>query len=205
MNFSFNLGGNGNSDYRVGKTIQLGPIGSIIMGVIFTIIGVGLIIFMFNLDKDYKEKAKKYVEITAKVVDNNYDISDDVYTPVIEYTVDGQNYRKELSTSSSAKKTEGTEIKIKYNPSNPSEFIESSGSMSFILGIVGGVFSVVGIGLVIFNIGKLGKTAGQVKEFTEQLYDNDVDRLYGQPAEINSTITHNETPANINNNNSDNI
>ena len=188
MNFSF--GDHEYHDYEANKTIKTGPFGSIIMGVIFTIIGIGLIIFMFNLDKDYKEKAKKYVEITAKVVDNNYDISDDVYTPVIEYTVDGQNYRKELSTSSSAKKTEGTEIKIKYNPSNPSEFIESSGSMSFILGIVGGIFSVVGIGLVIFNIGKLGKTVDQVKGFTEKLYNNDVDSLYGNPAEINSTITH---------------
>ena len=184
------FGGNQNHDYQVGKTIELGPIGSIVLGFIFIVIGIILTIFMLNMNKDYKEKNKTFIETTAVVVDNEYNISDEIYTPIIEYKVDGKNYKSELKTSSSVKKSLGTEVKIKYNPSNPSDFIEPSDSLNFIFIIVGVGFAVIGVIVIVINIGKLGKIKEQIQEFTEQLYNNDIDNLYGKPAEINSTITY---------------
>ena len=214
MNFSFNLGGNGNRDYEINKSVQISPIGGIVFGVIITIIGIVATIFLYNYGKELQRKDKAFTETVATVVDNSHrterdddGFERDLYTPVFEYEVNGVKYRGESNTESSSKETIGKEIHIKYNPADPKDYILTSegnfGSMYFLFGLV---FVVAGIVVVVVNASKLGKTADQIKEFTEQLYDNDVDRLYGQPAEINSTITHNETPANINNinNNSNN-
>ena len=209
MNFTFNLGGNNNRDYEVGKQIQVGPVGSIIFGIIITIMGIVLTIFLINYDKTLKEKDKTFININAYVVENEYDMSDEMYTPIFEYEVNGVKYKGESNHRSTSKEQIGTTVGIKYNPSDPKDYIMASdvnsSSMFFILGIV---FAAAGILVVVTNIPKLGKNADQIKEFTENLYNNDVDSLYGTPAPINSTITYvNEpTPApapmqnNINNN-----
>ena len=215
MNFSFNLGGNGNRDYAVNKTVKTNPIVLIVFGVIITIIGIFATIVLYNHGKELERKGKTFTETVATVVDNSHrterdedGFERDLYTPVFEYEVNGVTYRGESNTESTSKETIGKEIQIKYNPADPKDYILASqgdfGSMYFLFGLV---FVVAGIVVVVVNAGKLGQTADQIKEFSEQLYDNDVDRLYGQPAEINSTITHNETPANINNinNNSNNF
>lgn len=213
MNFTFNLGGNNeNRDYEVNKNIKVSPITGIIFGVIITIAGIFVTIFLYNYGKELEKKDKIYVETVATVVDNKYsrvrdddDMYRDVYTPVFEYEVNGVRYKGETNTESSSKEQLGKEIHIKYNPADPKDYILNSeasfGSMYFLFGIV---FIVAGIIVVVSNASRLGQTADQVKEFTEQLYNNDVDSLYGQPAEINSTIIHNEIPANINNNGNNN-
>ena len=64
--------------------------------------------------------------------------------------------------------------------------------------IIGLVLMGISILSIVSGFKRIGKTVNQVKSFTDKLYNNDVDSLYGQPAEINSTITHNETNSNNN-------
>ena len=148
MNFSFNLGGNGNRDYEINKNIKVNPIVGIIFGVIITAIGIFATIILYNHGKELERKGKTFTETVATVVDNEHSrVKDDddgmyrdVYTPIFEYEVNGVRYKGESNTQSSSKEQLGKEIHIKYNPANPADYILDSeasfGSMYFLFGLI---------------------------------------------------------------------
>ena len=127
----------------------------VIFGIIFALIGVGLIIFSFINIKNYNEKNKTFIEVNATVIDykDTYDEDGDLLRAIIvEYEVDGTNYRKTSSSSTTNPETLGSTVKVKYNPNDPKDIIWPNDTSNIILPIVGGVFTIVGIIFTVVSI-----------------------------------------------------
>lgn len=114
----------------------------------FTVIGIGLLLFSVSDIKNYKQKNETYTETTAEVIDHDYD-SDDLAAIVVEYTVDGQTYKKQSNSYSNNPTPLGGEVKVKYNPDNPSDAIFANDSTNIIPLIIGGMFVIVGMSVFI--------------------------------------------------------
>ena len=72
------------------------------------------------------------------------------YYPVIQYTADGQTYKQKSDSSSNIRLGTGNQIKVKYNPNNPSEFTIGMDYWLFPLAII------IMIGSVIAMLALLG-------------------------------------------------
>lgn len=115
-----------------------------LFGLVFAIIGVGLLVFSIFTIKSYNEKNKTYVETNSVVID--YARNDEgLVAIIVEYTVDDETYTKQSNAYSNTPKSIGTKVKIKYNPNNPSEAIWVNDSTNIILPLMGGIFTLVGI------------------------------------------------------------
>ena len=133
---------------------ELKPGQGIIFGILFTLIGIGLLFYSFTTIKNYNEKNKTYKEATSVVVD--YDRNDEgLEAIIVEYTVNGQKYRKTSNTYSNVAKSIGTEVKIKYNPNNPGDAIWENDSTNIVMPIAGGIFTIIGIIVAISSAKKL--------------------------------------------------
>ena len=130
----------------------------ILLSLLFLIIGVGLLVYSFYRIKDYNEKNKIFEETEARVVDHEHQ-DEDNYAIVVEYTVDGNTYRKTSSTSTNHPKSIGTIVKIKYNPENPEDMIWSNDSTNIIVPIVGVLFAGIGVYGIIYSIKESKKGA----------------------------------------------
>ena len=93
--------------------------------------------------------ARCSVQTTGVVVghEHNYHGSAKYY-PIIQYTADGQTYKQKADSSSNIRLGTGNQIKVKYNPNNPSEFTISMDYWLFPLAIIimiGSVIALLGI------------------------------------------------------------
>ena len=130
------------------------PWQGILFGLIFAVVGIGLLIFSVSTIASYNEKNKTYTEITSVVVDYAYD-DEGLEAIIVEYTVDGQAYRKQSNSYSNMPKSKGTQVKIKYNPSDPSDAIWVNDSTNIVLPLAGGLFALVGIIIVVSSAKKM--------------------------------------------------
>ena len=131
---------------------QLHPKWGILFSLIFFIIGIVILLFGYKESEKYNEKSKKYIQIDAYVVDYAYSESDEGNTTkaiIVEYEVDGKTYRKQSSVYTSNPKSIESVEKIKYNPENPEDIIFEKNETSFVLYLVGAVFTFVGLLLTI--------------------------------------------------------
>ena len=124
------------------------------IGLIFAIIGIGLLAYSVSTIKSYNEKNKTYKEITSVVVDHVQN-DEGLEAIIVEYTVDGRAYRKQSNSYSNMPKSTGTKVQIKYNPNNPNDVIWLNSSTNIVLPLVGGLFALVGIIVVISNAKKM--------------------------------------------------
>ena len=132
-----------------------------IFGLIFFAIGIILLILGYKLNIDYKEKSNKYIETEGIVVDYKYGTGKSKNTKaiIVEYYVDDIKYRKTSNIyTSNPKKIGSTEI-VKYDPKNPKNMIFEKDMDSFILYLIGGIFSGVGatftiIFMILYNKSK---------------------------------------------------
>lgn len=112
----------------------------IITGLVF----VGFGIFSINNSK----VNPTWTKINGQVVDASNNISDGTttYTPVIQYSVNGQTYRVTSGVSSNVYPNIGEAREVAYDPARPgqSKVIEGAGIYAFLW-----IFTVLGIGLVI--------------------------------------------------------
>ena len=143
-----------NINFSMGRTVQAKPMKpwqGVLMGLIFAVVGIALLFFAVSSIKTYKEKNASFIETTSTVVDYKYN-DEGLQAIVVEYVVNGQTYQKISNSYSNMPKSIGTEVSIKYNPNNPRDAIWTTDSTNFILPIFGGVFTLVGIAIVIFSI-----------------------------------------------------
>lgn len=133
---------------------------SLILGIVFFIVGfvfLGAGTLMLVHENEFKKTA---VETSATITDiqsysdTNGDIQYDVY---IAFDVDGKRYSGRLNAYSSSMDV-GEAVSIYYDPDNPNEFMYGSATVGFIIFIaLGGLFSLVGLGIVISSIMKKKK------------------------------------------------
>lgn len=126
----------------------------ILFGFIFAVVGIGLLLFSVSTIKNYNEKNKTYTETTSVVVDYAYD-DEGLEAIIVEYKVNGVSYKKQSNSYSNMPKSKGTQVKIKYNPDDPSDAIWVNDSTNIVLPLVGGVFALVGIIIVVSSAKKM--------------------------------------------------
>lgn len=145
---------------HIQTTATMKPWQQIIFGLIFVLVGAGLIWFSVRTITEYNQKSSEFHEVAGQVIDYNYN-DDGLQAIIVEYTVDGQKYTKISSSYSSMPKSIGTEIELKYNPDNPKEAIWVNDSANIIMPLVGVIFTIVGI-IVIVIAKKNSKIAKSV-------------------------------------------
>lgn len=139
---------------QVVSTKPMKPWQGILFGLIFAVIGIGLLLFSVSTIKNYNQKNKTYTETTSVVVDYAYD-DEGLEAIIVEYTVDGKAYRKQSNSYSNMPKSKGTQVKVKYNPNDPSDAIWVNDSTNIVLPLVGGLFALVGIIIVVSSAKKM--------------------------------------------------
>lgn len=139
---------------QVVSTKPMKPWQGILFGLIFAVIGIGLLLFSVSTIKNYNQKNKTYTETTSVVVDYAYD-DEGLEAIIVEYTVDGKSYRKQSNSYSNMPKSKGTQVKVKYNPDDPSDAIWVNDSTNIVLPLVGGLFALVGIIIAVSSAKKM--------------------------------------------------
>lgn len=139
---------------QVVSTKPMKPWQGILFGLIFAVIGIGLLLFSVSTIKNYNQKNKTYTETTSVVVDYAYD-DEGLEAIIVEYTVNGKAYRKQSNSYSNMPKSKGTQVKVKYNPNDPSDAIWVNDSTNIVLPLVGGLFALVGIIIVVSSVKKM--------------------------------------------------
>lgn len=118
----------------------------LIMGIAFTAAGWML------LSKELASKNWPTVEGSVTQVRQSTDTDSSgrttriVYTPTVEYIVNGQSYTVTSNTSTSTHYVEGQKLTVAYNPDDPGDAVVRLGLVSFLLYI----FPIVGI-IMIFG------------------------------------------------------
>ncbi len=130
------------------STKQASPTAAIVIGILFALIGIGLLIFGFYSIKTHAEKSERYLPVSSIVVDYDYN-SDGLQAIIVEYYVDGQMYTKKSNTYSNMPSPIGSEVPLKYNPDDPRDAIWVNDSTNVILPIMGGIFTLVGFAATI--------------------------------------------------------
>ncbi len=136
------------------QTKPMRPLQGILFGVIFAIVGICILLFSVLNIRNYNQKNETYIETTSKVVDYAYN-DEGLEAIIVEYTVDGQSYRKTSNSYSNMPKSKGSEVMIKYNPDNPSDVIWVKDSANIVLPLLGGLFTLVGIIIFVINVKKV--------------------------------------------------
>lgn len=116
----------------------------ILIGILFSIIGIIMLFISVKNIKSYNEKNDSYIETIADVIDYNYN-DEGLKAIIVQYKVEGNYYQKASNTYSTSAKSIGSQINIKYNPEDPNDVIWSNDSSNFILPIVGAMFLLFGI------------------------------------------------------------
>ena len=115
-------------------------------------IAISALIIWLNYSR--QEEAKDYTETHGRVVDHDsrYDDGSTIYSEVVEYNVNGSSYYCRSDSYSSFPKSIGSAMKVKYDENNPSKCLLENKTGNYIVYIVGGVFVVIGIGLVVLGL-----------------------------------------------------
>lgn len=158
---------------RFSSTKPMKPWQGILFGLIFLFAGIEVLLLSVSTIKSYNEKNETYKEVTSVVVDYDYN-DDDLEAIIVEYVVDGQTYRKKSNTYSSVHKMKGTEVKLKYDPNNPSEAIWVNDSTNIVMPLFGGAFSLAGVFIIInsFKMMKKEKNSTVVQPGTVENWQN---------------------------------
>lgn len=133
---------------------RMKPWQGILFGLVFALIGSGLIWFSVNIITEYNKKNSEFRQVTGQVVDYNYN-DDGLQAIIVEYTVDGQSYRKTSNSYSNMPKSTGTEVDLKYNPTNPKDAIWVNDSTNIVMPLAGGLFALVGIVVIVIAAKKM--------------------------------------------------
>ena len=141
-------------------------------GIIFILVCVAIALYGVFQILSVDNKKKTFIDVNAEVtgynetqrlVDNNsnanaggisiggFKISGQnnryqtMYTPVVKYEVEGQEYNTTTKQESTTKKYAiGEMIPMMYNPSNPNECILQKNNSYFVLIAIGVVFAIIG-------------------------------------------------------------
>ena len=121
-----------------------------IIGIITIIFGVAICYFSIGNFKTNTEKQKTYIETTAIVVGyEDCDLDDSIGQRYIaEYKIDRDTYQiKENGCSNSPIRLK-SEVKIKYNPNDPSDAVFANDISHYFVLPIGIIFIICGIVLI---------------------------------------------------------
>ena len=133
-----------------------------IIWILVSIVCVGMGIFILVSYVHAQKTQTAQTTATIIRVDSEMETDSDgfntrMYYPVVEYTVNGQDYEKRLpdsGTSDSTTYKEGQTVEIKYNPDKPEE-LSKQGAKG---GLIGGIFF-IGFGVISAAAVLTGKAA----------------------------------------------
>ncbi len=135
---------------------------NLIISILFAIIGIGLIVGGAIFNNSLNSKLNSWTHTVATVTSyREYEDKDSdgyyqtMYTEILEFTANGQVYSVRSNVSSSIRPRIGDLREIAYNPNNPKDIVlatKDNHMPVYILFIVGGVFSLLGISLIVSNI-----------------------------------------------------
>ena len=117
---------------------------------IVIIIGLGLCIYSIKVIPGKIKEEKTYIETTAIVVDHEMCTFDDGSmgeSYIAEYQVDRSKYRITSNSCATISKPLNSEVKIKYDPSNPEKAVFSNDIGNYIIPLIGIIFVICGIAL----------------------------------------------------------
>lgn len=122
-----------------------------VIGIIVIILGIGICILSVGNFKTNNGKQKTYTETTAKVVGyEECDLDDTTGQRFIaEYKIDRDTYKIKGNVCSNMPKSLGTEVKIKYNPNNPSDAIFANDISHYFVLPIGIIFIICGFVLIL--------------------------------------------------------
>lgn len=138
---------------------------------IFTVIGILVIIVGVFYNKSFMEFKKTAVETEATITEIYYYSDSDGETHGIVYVafeVDGKMYQGELGYYSSGM-YEGDVVEVLYNPQNPNDFKSSSNFLGIFFIIIGLVFLVVGVIPMVIRVKKKNNNK-KLLEIGEKIY-----------------------------------
>jgi hypothetical protein len=164
------------------------PLNVILFGLLFTIIGVGLLIISIASIITYNKKNKAYIETSSVIVDYAYN-DEGLQAIIVEYKVDGKEYRKKSNAYSNSPKSIGTEVAIKYNPNNPSDAIWVKDSTNIIFPLFSILFIFAGIFITISNLKKIRDNKNNpVLEQNNQVIDQQImQQKFIEEQQVNQT------------------
>ena len=141
-----------------------------IVGTVFSLIGLAVIILGINIiisNNKFMKTAKATEGIISDVEIYRDSDGDRHSTVYVQYEVNGKDYEYASSFSSSSMR-EGDDIKVYYNPENPSDFkLEGETIFNTVFPIAfGSVFFIVGMGMIIPPIIK-SQMQNKVKQYGE--------------------------------------
>lgn len=153
---------------------KIGLFISMLLGVIFIIIGFYIINNGLNDLKNDKDKYKDYIEINATIVGHDEN-SKRLQAIIVEYIINGKKYRKTSDKYTDEYKKINTTVRIKYNPANPEEVIweEEINKDNIIFTIIGGVFIFLGASCVVSSFLNIFKDEQISAIETKKVYNTD--------------------------------
>lgn len=119
-----------------------------IIGIIVLIIGIALSIYSVSYYDKEQKKQKTYIETTATVVgyeECELDEGDTGSRYIAEYKIDRDTYQIKANSCTNMPKGIGKEVKIKYNPNNPSDAVFTNDITRYLLPVIGVIFVIAGI------------------------------------------------------------
>ncbi|MBQ4383134.1 MAG: DUF3592 domain-containing protein [Firmicutes bacterium] len=135
----------------------------LIAGIVMIALGV---YFGFFQGKGYEETTAVVTDLREEYVGDSTTPS---YFPTVRYTVGGKEYTADLGSSVNKNKL-GTEIKIKYDPTNPAKAIENAPGIAIYLLIAGALITVFAVYSFVTN-----------KKKNEELAESRPTELFGAP------------------------
>jgi len=188
MQFSINgipMGGLGQSMKPKRATFGVsGLITSVIIGVVFIVIGIVSIRFM-QPDPTWLSAQGKVFSITQTTASSSNSAA---YIPVVQYTVGGVNYTVTSNESSSQSPTIGDSAEVLYNPASPTQ---AKVKQSAIFSILVWLFPVVGV--IIFVAGIFGFIRSRKRTARIQNLLSSGVKVQGVVSEVSARQSNNST------------
>ena len=130
----------------------------IVVGCAFIFLGYKVFMHGYDHMKELKDKNSNYVETMATIVGHNEN-NKRLQAVIVEYNVNGVKYKGTSDIYSANYQEVGTQVKIKYNPSNPEEVIwrEDISKNDIVIMGAGGAIALFGIGCALMNFFNLFK------------------------------------------------
>lgn len=95
--------------FNITYNTTIKPWQEILLGLVLTIVGICLLVYSVFTIRTYNQKKAIYTETSSVVVDYAYD-DEGLEAIIVEYTVNGQTYRKQSNSYSNMPKSKGSQV-----------------------------------------------------------------------------------------------
>lgn len=153
---------------------------------------LGYKVFMHGYDhmEELKNKNSNYVDVMATIVGHNEN-NKRMQAVIVEYEVNGVKYKKISDVYTNNYQEVGTQVKIKYNPSNPDEVIwkDDISKNDIVIMAAGGVIMFFGGTCSLFNFFNLFKPDPVRRYVNRRPINNVVNNMNNNTSYDNRSLT----------------